>query len=139
MFRLSLMTVLASVCIAAPMEAYPAMASVKPDFSPDFSSVTSREQALALVRQGRLVRILLFPAELGGEDRVENVSFVSPEAADALALVIGTLKRFTAEGLVNRMTVDPEYRGDSLVPARIVFHATHDRKEGGFHPVVEVW
>ncbi|HEX7874509.1 MAG TPA: hypothetical protein VF475_16470 [Sphingobium sp.] len=106
---------------------------------PDFSAVTDRRKAGVLVRQGKLVKIHLFPSELGGPDTHENIGYVTPEGAAALSLAIGTLKRFTAEGLIDNMTVNPEYRGASIVPTRIAMHATHRSKKGEFNPSVEIW
>ena len=76
----------------------------------DFSDVSSREQAERLVGEGRLARILLFPAEFGGEDIPPNVTFVPPAVAPIREALIGTLTRFIEEGLIDRMTVSPEYQ-----------------------------
>lgn len=109
------------------------------DTRPDYSHVTSREQAEALVHEGKLIAVLVFPAELGGIDRVENVTYIPPAIAEARDMVIGTLQRFVADGLIDRMSVEPEYRGNSFVPIRIAFHATHSKKDGSFEPTIEIW
>jgi hypothetical protein len=69
----------------------------------------------------------------------ENVSYVPPAVAYTLNLVTGTLERFRDEGLINRLEVAPEYRGDSFVPTRISMRATHSAQEGSFEPSVKVW
>ena len=105
----------------------------------DFGDVRSRERAEQLAAEGRLARILLFPAEFGGEDVPANVTFVPPAILPIREELIGTLTRFIEEGLIDRMTVSPEYRGDSFVPARLRFDATHSSRPGSFHPVIEIW
>lgn len=106
---------------------------------PDFAHVTTREQAEVLVATGALVRIYLFPIRLGGPRRKANISYVPPEAGAALDQISGTLRRFTREGLVDRLEIIPEYRGSSFVPTRINMHATHSGREGGFHPSIAIW
>ncbi len=106
---------------------------------PDFSDVTTKAAARKLVREGRLVEITLFPAELGGEEIAENISYTTPEAAEARAMVIGTLGRFFEEGLIDKLQVIPEYRGESIVPTRIIMNATHSEREGSFGGLIEVW
>ncbi|MDF0486811.1 hypothetical protein PX554_01610 [Sphingomonas sp. H39-1-10] len=129
---LALMTV---APLAAPAPPPAKRAAMKPDFS----AVTSRAAAEALARQGKLVRILLFPAEFGGEDVPENAVYITPEAAAARELILGTLQRFAKEGLIDKLDVTPDYKGDSFVPSRIVMHATHSKKKGSFEPTIEVW
>ena len=107
---------------------------------PDYSHVKTLKAAQALAKDGNLTGILLFPAELGGEDVPQNIVYVPPQAAEARTLIIGTLRRFVSEGLIDKLTVTPEYRGNSFIPSRIVFHAIDSHgKHGAFDPTVEVW
>lgn len=105
----------------------------------DLSTVRSVAEAEQLARDGKLVKILLFPAEVGGEDVRENVAYVPAEAAAAQARIIGTLVRFLEEGLIDKLNVAPEYRGDSFIPVRIRYEAYHSARPGRFEPVIEVW
>ena len=123
----------------APLVARPPPPAKRAAMKPDFSAVTSLAAAEALARQGKLVRVLLFPAEFGGEDIRENAVYITPEAAAARDLILGTLHRFIKEGLIDKMDVTPDYKGDSFVPSRIVMHATHSKKKGSFEPTIEVW
>ena len=106
---------------------------------PDFSDVKSLGAARHLENEGKLVKALLFPSELGGSENPHNEVYITPEAADARQLIVGTLVRFVEEGLIDKMTVEPAYKGDSFVPARIVFHASHSQKAGRVERVIEVW
>nr|WP_206364838.1 hypothetical protein [Sphingomonas populi] len=124
---------------AAPLAAPAPPPAKRAAMKPDFSTITSLAAAEALARQGKLVRVLLFPAEFGGEDVRENAIYITPEAAAARALILGTLHRFVTEGLVDKLDVTPDYKGDSFVPSRIVMHATHSTKKGGINPTIEVW
>lgn len=116
------------------------LAAARDDAGPDFSQVTTKAAARKLVREGRLVEVTLFPAELGGpDDDPLNLAYVTPEAAAARETAIEALARSVEEGKVDQMTVSPEYRGDSIVPSRITFVARHSEREGGFELAVEVW
>ncbi|MEM8919224.1 MAG: hypothetical protein AAGE37_10225 [Pseudomonadota bacterium] len=106
---------------------------------PDYSHVTSAAAARALAEEGKLTKILLFPAEFGGEDRPGNVVYVPPEAAAAKDLVTGTLIRYVEEDLIDNLTVDAEYKGDSFIPSRILMKATHSSKDGTFNPTISIW
>lgn len=105
----------------------------------DFSMITSKAAAQRLVREGRLVRIRLFPAELGGRADPENLAYVPPAVEYARQLLIGTLRRFTEEDLIDKLDVQAEYKGTSIIPARIRYVATHSRGGEPFEAVVEVW
>jgi hypothetical protein len=124
------------ICIAVAAAAAPSGALA---MKPDFTAVRSREAAEALVAKGELVRILAFPAEFGGEDRPENRLYVTPAAATARAALVGSITRMIRDGSLDQLKVEPEYRGDSFVPASIRMKAWHSKKPGSFEPVVEVW
>jgi hypothetical protein len=121
----------AFVPFAAAQEAIPG--------APDFSAVTTKRAAQQLVREGRLVRISLFPTELGGPDNPANVSFITPEAAEVREMVIGTLGRYLEQDLIDRLNVQPDYRGDSIVPSRITMSASHSAREGSIDLEIDVW
>jgi hypothetical protein len=106
----------------------------------DYSHVTSHQAAEAMVSKGELAAILLFPAEFGGEDVPENKVYVPPGIPELKEQNTETLIRFFKEGLIDNLTVTPEYRDDSLVPTRIVIKATHSTKKSGtFEPTIEIW
>lgn len=105
----------------------------------DFSDVTSREKAEAMYAQGKLEKVFLFPSEFGGEDIPQNVVFVPPGVSDIKNQLTGTLIRFVKDGLVNKLTVEPEYKGKSFIPARIKMRAWHTEKKGEFTPSIDIW
>ena len=76
--------------------AVPTLAFAQPSgrlaMKPDFAAVDSVAKATTLAAQGRLVPILLFPEEFGGENRVENRVYITPEAAEARTLILGDRK-----------------------------------------------
>jgi len=75
----------------------------------DYSHVTSRQAAEAMVAKGELATILLFPAEFGGEDVPENMVYVPPGISELKARNTETLIRFFKDGLIDNITVTPEY------------------------------
>jgi hypothetical protein len=105
----------------------------------DFSKVTSVAKAKELEAKGELVKTLLFPAEFGGEDIPANVVYVPAIAAEAKDMITGTLVKFVKDDLIDNLSVEPEYKGNSIVPSRIVMKATHQTKEGQFVPTIEIW
>lgn len=59
-----------------------------------------------------------------------------PEIEDQIT---GTLVRFFEDGLIEQLEVEPEYKGDSFVPAKMLIRATHSGKAGSFAPAIDVW
>jgi len=133
------MTLSFMMALVAPMMIIAPAAYAEDAVKPDFSEVKSLAAAEALAAQGKLVKILLFPAEFGGEDIPQNVVYVTHAAADAREIMLGTLMRLVREGVVNKLDVKPEYRGTSFVPIRILITARHRTGPGSFVPVIEVW
>jgi hypothetical protein len=132
---LQALAVLAAASALAPLAA----AQEEIPGAPDFSAVTTKRAAQQLVREGRLVRISLFPTELGGSDDPMNTSFITPEAAEVRELVIGTLRRLLEQDAIDRLNVQPDYKGDSIVPSRITMSATHSGQDGSINTAIEVW
>ena len=107
---------------------------------PDFAAVLTPAAARRLVREGQLVEIRYFPAELGGPDDPENTGFITPEAAEVRTAAIATLRRYRELALIDRLEIVPEFDSDSVVPNRLTMKATHsERPEAGFELTIDVW
>lgn len=104
----------------------------------DFSKVTNREKARALVRKGVLVEIRLFPERFGGTDDVENIAYVPPGALVGIESAHDRISGLIRKKAVTRMTVSPDYRGKSIVPVRIVYVAQGNGK-GEIGLGVDIW
>ncbi|MCW6534947.1 hypothetical protein [Sphingomonas lycopersici] len=131
------MSILPSLFLAIP--AVVMAGGLAPAKRPDFSAVTSVAAARKLVADGYLVESLAFPAELGGPPDKENIIYLPPAVVTTRALVIGTLKRMSRDGSIDRMKVEPDYRGDSIVPARLRMTAWRSGEKTKFEAVIEVW
>ena len=105
---------------------------------PDFSDIT-KEKAIELEKEGKLFKILLFPAEFGGKDEPNNQVYVPAGVPEMKDQFTGTFINFYQKGLINKLTVSPEYKGESVVPSKIKFKAWHSEKEGGISPEIEIW
>jgi hypothetical protein len=105
---------------------------------PQFAHVTSIEMADAEVEKGNLVRVHLFPLELGGADVPPNVTYIPIGMEDMWHKIIGTIEKFAAEGLLDGLKIEPEYNGASFVPCRIKFIGTSSTKKSGFEPTLEM-
>jgi hypothetical protein len=105
----------------------------------DFSGVTSREKAEALHAQGKLERVLLFPAEFGGEDIPGNVVFVPlgiTEIKDSIDRIVAGL---AADGAISNVSVTPEYKSRSFVPTKMRVRAWHPDKEAELNQSIVIW
>jgi hypothetical protein len=110
-----------------------------PPLAPNFSTVTTRAAAAKLVRKHQLVRIHFFPTELGGPKTKANTGYVTPEAAASHALLVEMLAAYVERGRLDHLLIEPEYKGESVVPTRIRVKASHSRGGDSFERVVEVW
>lgn len=117
----------------------PALGDGNTEAQLDFSQVDSREKAEALAEKGELFKILLFPAEFGGQDVPPNTVYVPAGIPEIKDQITQTLIRFVEEGLIDNLSVSPEYKGNSFVPARIVMETSHSGKPGEFNPTIEIW
>lgn len=109
------------------------------DARPDFSSVTTPAKAAALSDTGKLRRILLVPVALGGEDAETNSAYVPPSVILVQERLNETLRRYLSEGRIDNLSVDPEYKGKSLVPTKIRVSARKDGRVGEFTTVIGIW
>jgi len=105
--------------------------------SPDFSSVDSREKAEALYQRGELQKVLLMPAEFGGQEIPPNVVYVPGWAAEMKANIdLNIIKPLVAAGRVSRYQATPEYQGNSFIPISLSISATQPES---FSARVGIW
>lgn len=107
--------------------------------APDFSHVTSNEAVMKLASEGKLVKMLMMPAELSGADVPENVLYVPPGVLESQKQVTDKIIGLVKEGLNIKLKVVPEYKGNSFVPAKIHIAATHAEKRGNFEQTIDIW
>lgn len=107
--------------------------------APDFSHVTTTAAARKLVREGKLVEILYFPAEFGGPHEPHNIGYVTPQAAEMRERVIGQLDILIEGGAIDKLNVVPDYEGDSVIPRSITMTASHSSSERTIATTIAVW
>jgi hypothetical protein len=105
----------------------------------DFSEIDSREVAEQLVKEGLLFKILLFPAEFGGKNITQNTAYVPAGIPEIKEKLTETLIKYAQDGLIDKLTVEPAYKGSSFVPSKIVMKASHSEKTSEFVPTIEIW
>lgn len=105
----------------------------------DFSNIDSHGKTVELAKKGKLFKVLLFPAEFGGEDVPQNVVYVPAGIPEIKDKITETLIRFVQEGLIDNLQVSPEYKGNSFVPSKINMSTSHSGKAGEFNPTIEIW
>src|SRR5471030_22175 len=106
---------------------------------PDFAQVASLEQAKALEAKGQLAKLLMFPAEFGGEDVAMNVLYVPLRTVRQRTAHLQTLRAWVKEGAVNNLDVRPEYKDRSFVPSRIHMNASHSESGEQRTLTLDVW
>ena len=121
-----------ALALAAPLV-------IAANLAPDFASATTPQAVAALAERGQLVKIYLFPREVGGPDDPMNVAWVPPAALRQAEAVTDEIIALLEQGKVDSLDVQPEYKGDSRVPSRIRYIATHKTGPAKLDRVVEVW
>jgi hypothetical protein len=104
-----------------------------------WDQVRSREAAEALRLQGVLEPVLLVPAELGGEVSAANVVLLPPEARRAKDATTAELLDVFRGGRADQLSVTPDYRGDSLVPAGLMVTAWREGSAPAYERRIGVW
>ncbi|HEY0686006.1 MAG TPA: hypothetical protein VGD45_26930 [Steroidobacter sp.] len=108
-----------------------------PSNGPDFRSVDSPEKAQALARSGELQKMLLLPAEFGGEDVPPNwvlvPSWVAEKKAETDQNIVFPL---AAEGKISSYRATPQYQGKSFVPNAITIEASDPES---FSVTIAIW
>ncbi|MDP5279984.1 hypothetical protein Q9Q95_13700 [Sphingomonas sp. DG1-23] len=132
---------LALICPFPGATAAPAQTMVvpAPPLAPDFSAVTSRKEAAKLVRKRLLVKIHFFPVELGGQKIRINTGYVTPEAAMSHALLTRMLAAYRERDLLDQLEITADYKGDSIIPTRLLVKASHSQGGKRYERVIEVW
>jgi hypothetical protein len=104
---------------------------------PDYSEIDSAEKADILYQRGELKKILLLPAEFGGQPIPPNVVYLPPFAAEQKAKIdLNVIKPLIASGKASRYRATPEYQGRSFIPIKLTITAT---EPGSFTASVAVW
>ncbi|MCZ8020113.1 hypothetical protein [Novosphingobium sp.] len=110
-----------------------------PDLARDFARASTPQAVAALAERGQLVKIYLFPLEVGGPEDPMNVAWVTPAALRQAEAVTDKIIALLEQGKVDSLDVQPEYKGDSRIPSRIRYIATHKTGPAKLDRVVEVW
>lgn len=104
----------------------------------DYSSIVSSRAAEEACQQGLLVKTLLLPSELGGQDRPENVVFIPPHVLEIKSNATAELLAAIRSGM-NDVAVTPEYRGMSFVPTMIRISAANSGMPPGYELEIGIW
>lgn len=102
-------------------------------FTAGWDHVDSREKAEEQARLGALVPVELLPSWLGGLRVPENVVYLPPHAATQKAALDQHVAQMLQVGQSIPFAVEPQYRGASFVPVRLIAHL------GGESHTIEVW
>ncbi|MBQ3394212.1 MAG: hypothetical protein IJG64_03565 [Oscillospiraceae bacterium] len=103
-----------------------------------FEAVDSPDKARLMNREGVLERMYLMPLEFGGEDSARNYVLV-PRGVNALKEEIdGMIADLVEQGEITGYKASLEYKGKSVVPSKVIIHATKEGKER-FTETINIW
>lgn len=109
----------------------------RPGSGPDFSAIDSKAKAEVLFERGELQKVMLLPAEFGGQAVLTNLIYIPAFAAEQKASIdLNIVKPLVASGKVSRYKATPEYQGRSFIPVSIVITAS---EPGSFSARIAVW
>lgn len=106
---------------------------------PDFSDVTSKEVALKLGLEGALFKMLLCPKDFSGADIPQNVVYVPCRVLDIQDEIIRKITPLLLKGLSIDFTGRTEYKGNSIIPAKIHYEASHSETNWHFKRTIDIW
>jgi hypothetical protein len=107
-----------------------------PPKGPDFSAVDSPEKAKALVAQGQLEPMLLFPACFGGDQIPHNTIYVPVGLGEIRDITDRVIAQGVEGGRFTDYVATPRYVGRSVVPVSLSIEATGTQSFGG---VLKIW
>lgn len=102
----------------------------------DFSIITTKEKIRELSQKGILEKVYLMPLEFGGEDIEHNYVF-SPHTTSELKRHFDLMiEKLLNEGKELEYSVEPVYKGYSLIPSKLTITVTG---EAHFVETINVW
>jgi hypothetical protein len=107
--------------------------------APDFSDVTSEKAALQLSLEGQLFKMLLAPRVFRGADIPQNVVYVPCRVLDIQDEIISMLMPVVKKGPGVDFECRPEYKGNSIVPAKIRYKASHSQTNWKLDRTIDIW
>lgn len=103
----------------------------------DFSCV-SRDNVNEYINKGLLKPMYLISPDFGGSEGIENQVIVTPKAYDEKEKVDDELYNFLVQQKdVSNFKVDLKYKGDLIVPSKIIVTAIIDGQD--YLREIEVW
>ena len=111
----------------------------KKDDNDDFDIANvSNDNVNKFIKAGHLKFVYLISPNFGGSEGVDNRILVTPKAYKEKELIDNELFHFLEQGKsVNKFNIDLKYKGNSIVPSKIIVSAIIDEKE--YNKIVEVW
>lgn len=103
---------------------------------PDYSAIDSNEKAQQLYAKKELVKLHLMPLDWGGEDIAMNIIYVPEFVVEEKAVIDGMIEDLLVAGLSIHYSCSPEYKGNSLIPSRLLISYSGDRVNTH---TIEIW
>ncbi|MDN3611294.1 hypothetical protein QWZ16_16960 [Vibrio ostreicida] len=94
---------------------------------------------MELVQQGELFEVLLLPTELGGKNEPRNIVFVPEDIPAVHEQNTENVLSLVKDKLINRLEVQPVYKGNSFVPSQVKMMSKHSVENRRFITVINIW
>ncbi len=102
----------------------------------DLATIDSREKAIAAHQQGQLEKVYLMPLECGGAESDANLVYAPPFVKTLKDRHNQMVVQWLEEGKQLGYEVNPEYKGDSVIPAKLTIVVNG---EVDFTESIEIW
>jgi hypothetical protein len=102
----------------------------------DFATVDSREKAIQLYQEKSLEKVYLMALDFGGTDADVNIVYAPLFAKEKKEQLDKKLEKWLIEGKKIGMKVEPEYKGKSFIPSKLIFKVYG---EENLTEVIEIW
>ncbi|MEP4050755.1 MAG: hypothetical protein ABJN22_00775 [Litorimonas sp.] len=105
----------------------------------DFAEIIHDEMAQELLRSGQLVAVHPFPVEFGGVEGPLNTAYIPPQALEKFEVIIDRLRHLGESGEIDRLKIDQDYRGASIIPTRIYFIGSLGDEDQLYNLKMDIW
>ncbi len=101
---------------------------VNKDNKADYADIDNKEKLEGLVEEGLLKPVHILPISMGGNDIPENITYLPEATVELKKKYEMLLEDLIADGKMDRYDINLKYKGNSLVPAAVVFKAIKDEE-----------
>lgn len=88
---------------------------------------------------GKLVAVNPLPIEFGGVTGPLNTAFIPPSAVAKFDQLIDRLRHLAEAGEIDKIRIEQDYRGASIIPTRLYFIGSLGDQDGLYNLKMDIW